>query len=91
MSSPASQGEGPGSPRLIVSKFSASAVRHTRSISGAMRLIAIRVRQSNDWMLTRDAKPASRTASANAAANASGSGVSAPEVGVIFVSMLKRT
>ncbi len=49
------------------------------------------VRQSNDWMLTRDASPASRTALATAAANVSGSGVSAPEVGVILVSMLKRT
>ena len=75
----------------MVSKVGASAVRQTRSISGAMRFIAASVRQSNDWMLTRAPSPASRTALAKAAAKVSGSGVSAPEVGVILVSMLKRT
>ena len=79
MSSPASHGDGPGSPRRIVSKFNASTVRQTRSISGAMRLSAARVRQSNDCMLTRAVSPASRTAFAIAAAKVSGSGVSAPE------------
>ncbi len=75
----------------MVSKFSASAVRQTRSISGAMRLSAMSVRQSNDCTLVRAARPAARIAAATAVANASGSGVSAPEVGVILVSMLKRT
>ena len=49
------------------------------------------VRQSNDCTLARAARPAARIAAATAVAKASGSGVSAPEVGVILVSMLKRT
>src|SRR5215469_16558336 len=42
-------------------------------------------------MLTRAARSASRTARAAAVANVSGSGVSAPDVGVNLVSILKRT
>src|SRR5262245_15997694 len=42
-------------------------------------------------MLTRSVSAVLRTACRTAAANVSGSGVSAPEVGVNLVSMLKRT
>ncbi len=91
MSSPAVQGDGPGRPRSSVSPKPPSTVRHTRSISGAIRRSTMSVRQSNDCTLTRAVRPAARTAAATVAAKVSGSAVSAPEPGVSLVSALKRT
>src|SRR5947207_4313375 len=50
-------------------------------MSGSIPRRTRRIRQSNDWMLTRSTRPAARTVAATALAKSSGSGTSAPDVG----------
>src|SRR5204862_7376649 len=68
-----------------------SAVRYTVGIVGASFCRIASVRQSNDWIVPREAMPALRITPSNAAANAAGGSVWCGSSGESLVSMLKRT
>src|SRR5438552_1709838 len=85
------QRDAPPSGALTVSLSRVCMVRQDVAISGAMRCTSINVLQSKDCTVTRSLTLAVRTASMTSRAKVAGSGVSEPLVGVILVSMLKRT